>query len=81
MTGRIRRIRACLNGGRSPDEHPAGPATPAELAAAAEGAVAAGAEAVHVHPRAGNGAESLAAAEALAVWAAAASRAISPPPD
>ncbi|MGA3154168.1 MAG: hypothetical protein ACLQK8_01395 [Streptosporangiaceae bacterium] len=35
MTGRIRRIKACLNGSRSPAAHPAVPVTPAELAAAA----------------------------------------------
>ena len=48
-------IKACLNGSR-----PA-PATPAELAAEAVGAVAAGAEAVHVHPSDATGRESLAA--------------------
>ncbi len=36
------------------------PITPEELAAAAAGAVAAGAEAVHVHPRGADGSESLA---------------------
>jgi uncharacterized protein (DUF849 family) len=59
----IRRIKACLNGGRTRDEHPAVPVTPAELARAAAAAVAAGAEAVHLHPRARNGAESLDAAD------------------
>jgi uncharacterized protein (DUF849 family) len=32
---RIERIKACLNGGRDPREHPAIPVTPAELAVAA----------------------------------------------
>lgn len=53
------RIKACLNGGRSPAEHPAVPVTPPQLAAAAAAAVKAGAEAVHVHPRGSDGRESL----------------------
>jgi uncharacterized protein (DUF849 family) len=54
------RIKACLNGGR-----PAGsaPVTPAQLAESARGAVAAGAEAVHLHPRDRTGRESLLAAD------------------
>ncbi len=56
----IRRMKACLNGGRT---GPRVPATPAQLARAAIGAVASGAEAVHLHPRAGTGRESLAAAD------------------
>ncbi len=63
MADRIWRIKACLNGGRDPAEHPAIPVTPAQLAAAAEGAVSAGAEAVHLHPRGGDGRESLRAAD------------------
>ncbi|MEV6521533.1 3-keto-5-aminohexanoate cleavage protein [Longispora sp. NPDC051575] len=58
---RIERVKACLNGGRRVAEHPAVPVTPAQLAAAATSATAAGAEAVHVHPRDGHGAETLAA--------------------
>jgi len=54
----IRRIKACLNGGRS---EPFVPRRPAELSASATGAVAAGAEAVHLHPRDAAGRESLAA--------------------
>jgi uncharacterized protein (DUF849 family) len=50
----IRCVKACLNGGRP------FPATPAELAVAAAGAVAAGAEALHLHPRDAAGRESLA---------------------
>jgi uncharacterized protein (DUF849 family) len=59
----IVRIKACLNGGRRRADHPAVPETPAELAASAAAAVAAGAEAVHMHPRRGDGAESLSAAD------------------
>jgi uncharacterized protein (DUF849 family) len=53
------RLKACLNGGRRPGEHPALPVTPAQLAADAAEAVAAGAEAVHLHPRDVHGSESL----------------------
>ncbi|GAA4608010.1 uncharacterized protein (DUF849 family) [Actinoplanes octamycinicus] len=53
------RIKTCLNGGRRPDEHPAVPITPGELAAEAVAAVRAGAEAVHLHPRDAAGAQSL----------------------
>jgi uncharacterized protein (DUF849 family) len=66
----IRRIKACLNGGRTRGEHPAVPVTPAELAVAAAQAVAAGAEAVHVHPRGADGAESLDPADIGAAVAA-----------
>lgn len=66
----IRRIKACLNGGRAVDEHPALPSSPAELAEAAAGAAAAGAEAVHIHPRDAEGVESLAAADIGAAVAA-----------
>jgi uncharacterized protein (DUF849 family) len=55
------RIKACVNGSRRPDEHPAVPVTPAELAEAAASAVTAGAEAIHMHPRDAHAAESLAA--------------------
>jgi uncharacterized protein (DUF849 family) len=63
VTARIERVKACLNGGRGRDEHPAVPVTAAQLAAAASAAVAAGAEAVHLHPRGEGGAESLRAAD------------------
>jgi uncharacterized protein (DUF849 family) len=59
MAERIWRIKACLNGRRNPLDHPAVPVTPDQLAAAAAGAVEAGAEAVHLHPRGGDGQESL----------------------
>lgn len=62
MSDRIRRIKVCLNGRRSRADHPAVPLTPDQLAAAAASAVAAGAEAVHLHPRGADGMESLRAA-------------------
>ncbi len=52
-------VKCCLNGGTSRDEHPAVPLTPSELAAEAREAVAAGAGAVHLHPRDFDGAETL----------------------
>ncbi len=52
-------MKAALNGNRSPDEHPGVPVTPEQLAQAARGAVEAGAEALHFHPRNAAGAESL----------------------
>lgn len=57
--GVITRLKVCLNGGRGRDEHPDVPVTSAEVGAAALAAVAAGAEAVHLHPRAHDGKESL----------------------
>ncbi len=62
MQGSIRRIKVCANGGRSRDDHPGVPVTPAELAESAAGAVADGAEAIHIHPRGADGRESLRAA-------------------
>lgn len=59
-------MKVCVNGGRGRSDHPGLPLTPAELAASAEAAIAAGAEAVHVHPRDARGAESLAAADIAA---------------
>lgn len=52
-------LKACLNGARSRDEHPALPITSAELAADAQACVRAGADAVHLHPRDRDGRESL----------------------
>jgi uncharacterized protein (DUF849 family) len=48
-------IKACLNGARTRDQHPALPITPAELAVEARAAVDAGAAALHIHPRDGDG--------------------------
>jgi uncharacterized protein (DUF849 family) len=53
-------LQACLNGGRTPAEHPAVPRTPAELAAAARASVDAGARVLHLHPY-DDGAQTLAA--------------------
>jgi len=59
VTAPIHVLKACLNGGRSAADHPGVPLTPEALAEAAARAVAAGAEAVHVHPRDEHGRESL----------------------
>jgi uncharacterized protein (DUF849 family) len=48
-------VEACLNGGRTRAEHAGVPLTPAELGADARAVRAAGAFAVHVHPRDGQG--------------------------
>jgi uncharacterized protein (DUF849 family) len=69
VTARIERVKACLNGGRRRDEHPAVPVTAAQLAASASAAVAAGAEAIHLHPRDEGGAESLRQLRAAGVTA------------
>jgi len=51
-------IKACLNGSRAPGTHPALPLTPTQLADAARDAVAAGAGALHIHPRRADGSQS-----------------------
>jgi uncharacterized protein (DUF849 family) len=56
-------IKACLNGNRQPDAHPALPITPEQLAADGAAAVAAGAQVLHIHPRGPDGRESLAAVD------------------
>jgi uncharacterized protein (DUF849 family) len=63
-------VKACLNGGRTPAEHPAVPLTPAELAADAIDVRRAGAFAVHVHPRDAKGAETMQAPACEAAVAA-----------
>jgi uncharacterized protein (DUF849 family) len=63
-------LEACLNGGTTRDEHPSVPQTPAELAADAAAVVAAGAGAIHLHPRDPAGAETLEADAVLAAVAA-----------
>jgi uncharacterized protein (DUF849 family) len=70
MTAPIKRIKVCLNGRRQAQEHPAVPVTPTELAVAARDAVAAGAEAVHLHARGADGAESVLAGDVGAAVAA-----------
>lgn len=52
-------VKACLNGGRTRTEHAAVPLTPDELAADAIAVRAAGAFAVHVHPRGRDGSETM----------------------
>jgi uncharacterized protein (DUF849 family) len=52
-------VKACLNGGRTREEHPAVPQTAAELAADAIAVRHAGAFAVHVHPRGAGGAQTM----------------------
>jgi uncharacterized protein (DUF849 family) len=54
-------LQVCLNGARFRDEHAGLPVTAAELATAAQAAVAAGAEDIHLHPKTPDGADSLAA--------------------
>ena len=49
-------IKACLNGARAPGEHRALPLTATQLAADGAAAVAAGAQALHIHPRDATGA-------------------------
>lgn len=60
-------IKACLNGGRRREEHAAVPLTPEDLAKDASLAVAAGAGALHVHPRLPHGTETLDPAVCAAV--------------
>jgi uncharacterized protein (DUF849 family) len=52
-------LKACINGARTPDQHPNLPVTPVQLAAAALGAHQAGAKAVHMHPKTADGVDSL----------------------
>lgn len=52
-------IKACLNGGRTREEHPAVPQTPQEMAADAIAVRHAGAFAVHVHPRDARGVQTM----------------------
>ncbi len=52
-------VKACINGARTPDQHPNLPITPDQLAAAAVQAHQAGAQAVHMHPKTADGVDSL----------------------
>jgi uncharacterized protein (DUF849 family) len=63
-------VKACLNGGRTREEHPAVPLSAAELAIDAVAARRSGAFAVHVHPRDARGVATLAAAACDAAVAA-----------
>lgn len=53
-------LQAALNGSRTRGEHPALPVTPEQIAHAAQRAVAAGADEIHLHVRRSDGSESLA---------------------
>ncbi len=52
-------VQACLNGPRLPGSHLSLPVTPDQLAAAARGVVAAGADDIHLHPKTTDGYDSL----------------------
>lgn len=56
-------VEACINGARTPDQHPNLPVTPEQLAAEAVAAHGAGAKAVHMHPKSADGVDSLLAGE------------------
>jgi uncharacterized protein (DUF849 family) len=63
-------LKAAINGRRAPSEHPAIPITPSQQAHQAIVAIAAGAGAIHVHPRNSDGQESLAPDDLAATLAA-----------
>jgi len=63
-------VKACINGARPPSEHPALPVRPEEFAREARAAVAAGAGLLHVHPRRGDGVESMEARTGAAILTA-----------
>jgi uncharacterized protein (DUF849 family) len=52
-------LKACINGARTPDQHPELPVTPEQLTRAAAAAHPAGARAVHMHPKTADGVDSL----------------------
>jgi len=52
-------VKACINGARTPDEHPNLPVSPEQFAAEALAAHLAGAKAVHMHPKTPDGVDSL----------------------
>lgn len=52
-------LKACVNGARTPDQHPNLPVTPQQIAEAAAAAHRAGAKAVHMHPKTADGVDSL----------------------
>jgi uncharacterized protein (DUF849 family) len=63
-------LEACLNGSRTPAEHPAIPRTPTELASDARAAVDAGAQILHIHAYDVNGVETFDAASCAAALTA-----------
>jgi uncharacterized protein (DUF849 family) len=52
-------VKACINGARTLDQHPSLPITPEQLAEEAVAVHQAGAKAVHMHPKAADGVDSL----------------------
>lgn len=64
------RLKAAINGAQAAGVHPALPVTPAEIAAEARSARAAGADAIHLHVRDASGAESLSGHDVAAVLTA-----------
>ncbi|WP_072805725.1 3-keto-5-aminohexanoate cleavage protein [Rhodococcoides yunnanense] len=65
------KLKACINGPRTPRDHPAVPVSGEQIAAESIAAVQAGAEAIHVHPKRPDGTDSLEAEHvAIAVDAA-----------
>ena len=52
-------LKACINGARTPEEHPNLPVTPEQLVVEAVAAHQAGAKAVHMHPKTADGVDSL----------------------
>jgi uncharacterized protein (DUF849 family) len=63
-------LKACLNGSRARDDHPALPFTPEELAREARAAMDAGAGALHIHPYRADGQQSLESDDVAAALAA-----------
>ncbi len=63
-------LKACVNGSRRRGAHPALPVTPAELAADVSRIVAAGVDALHLHPKDARGLDTLGAVEVAAALAA-----------
>lgn len=63
-------LEACLNGERTRAEHPAVPLSPEDLARDAKAVVAAGAQALHVHPRDAGGRQTMGPYQCAAVIAA-----------
>ncbi len=59
MSGSKIFVKACINGARTPDQHPNLPISPDQLATAAVAAHQAGALAVHMHPKTADGVDSL----------------------
>ena len=70
MEGTVALLEACLNGDRPRGAHPSLPLTPADLARDAKAAVAAGADALHVHPRDPSGRQTLGPVQCAAAVAA-----------